>query len=255
MEEAIAQHRGNIDDTMLELLEQRMAAAEQVERQPEVLQGLQLLYRRLKSEVERQQASPALQLLDELMGILDPQVEGGGFAPSLAMSERRRAAAARVRAAFSGGLPTGTADVLSLAAQLSAPAGSQLADELVADPVDPMVFMAEVTELLSRVQRQLGQLEAYIAAQQAAQERRRRQPQHPPVVAASPGGQGEEQEERGGLAGMIMDHDQGQEEEEAQQAALLEAEGLLEQRAAAAALVQEVLDVAQAVMRQMQLYY
>lgn len=42
-----------------------------------------------------------------------------------------------MRAAFSGGL-AGGADVLSLAAQLVGGGGEQLADELVADPVDPM---------------------------------------------------------------------------------------------------------------------
>lgn len=51
--------------------------------------------------------------------------------------ERRQQAAARVRAAFSGGL-AGGADVLSLAAQLVGGGGERLADELVADPVDPM---------------------------------------------------------------------------------------------------------------------
>lgn len=46
LEEAIAERRGDIDAITLELLARRMRTAEQLERSPEVLQGLQLLYRR-----------------------------------------------------------------------------------------------------------------------------------------------------------------------------------------------------------------
>jgi hypothetical protein len=46
LEEVIAERRGDIDATMLELLARRMRAAEELERSSEVLQGLQLLYRR-----------------------------------------------------------------------------------------------------------------------------------------------------------------------------------------------------------------
>ena len=54
--------------------------------------------------------------------------------------------------------------MLSLSAQLSGSGGSQLADQLVADPVDPMAFMAQSTQLLQRVQEQQGQLEAFLEA-------------------------------------------------------------------------------------------
>lgn len=131
--------------------------------------------------------------------------------PAAAREERRAQAAAHLRAAFSGSL-VGDADVLSLAAQLSASGGSQLADQLVADPVDPMVFMAEATELLRRVEEQHTQLEAYL--QQQRQEEGTGQSQE--AVRAS-----------------------------------LEVEQLLEQRQAAVALVQECLQVAQAVMQQL----
>ncbi len=65
-----------------------------------------------------------------------------GLTPSSAeRAERRRQATVRLRAAFAGGM-TAEADVLSLAAQLSGSAGSQLADQLVAEPLDPNRFMA-----------------------------------------------------------------------------------------------------------------
>ena len=131
-----------------------------------------------------------------------------------AFEERQRQAAARLRAAFSGGVGEG-ADVLSLAAQLSAAGGSQLADQLVSEPVDPMVFLAEATELLDRVQEQLGQLEEFVEQQQ-----RRRQQQG--------GGRG------GGVAS-------AQEE----QAVLL-----LQQRQGAAALVEQCVQLAQVVAQQ-----
>ena len=58
--------------------------------------------------------------------------------------------------------------MLSLSARLSGSGGSQLADQLVADPVDPMAFMASSTQLLQRVREQQVQIEAYLEAAAAA---------------------------------------------------------------------------------------
>lgn len=107
-------------------------------------------------------------------------------------------------------------DVMTLAAQLSSQAGAKLADELVADPVDPMAFLAEATELLDRVQQQQSKLAAFLQEQQAKN------------GAQADAGTSEEQE--------------------AVQAAL-QAEQLLEERAAASALVQESMQLAQQVMQ------
>ncbi|KAL4446212.1 hypothetical protein ABPG77_003019 [Micractinium sp. CCAP 211/92] len=230
VEEVIAERRADIDATTLQLLEGRIEAARQVEKRPDVVEGLQLLYRRLKAEVDRQAASPALCLLDELMGILDPG-QADTVVQTSTEEERRQQAAARVRAAFSGGL-AGGADVLSLAAQLVGGGGERLADELVADPVDPMVFMAEVTQLLGRVEQQQAQLEAYL--QQLRQQQ----------AAVQPGQQPE---------GAEAEAQELSEEQRRQQQQVLEVEGLLEQRRAAASLVQTSLDIAQAAMQQLQL--
>lgn len=228
---------------------------------------------RLKAEVERQRAPPALRLLDELLSILDPG-EGacrgvgrrhlvclpahpprclcflcldssqlppanwpqqktttilrithpagdGGVGSGLVREERAREAAARLRAAFAGGLPAG-GDLFSLAAQLGGgPGGAELADQLVADPVDPMAFMAEATQLLESAEQQQRQLAAWIEQQQQA----------------------------------VEEHSAAGDGEAARRAAaqLAQAEGMLEQRAVAATLVQRCLDIAQAVMRQLSL--
>ena len=92
----------------------------------------------------------------------------GQFGSPAAQDEARRQAASRLRTAFSGGLAR-EADVLSLSARLSGSGGSQLADQLVADPVDSMAFMAQSTQLLQRVREQQGQIEAYL--EQAAAQR------------------------------------------------------------------------------------
>jgi hypothetical protein len=131
--------------------------------------------------------------------------------------ERQAAATARLRAAFTGGVAEGV-DVMTLAAQLSSQGGAKLADELVADPVDPTAFLAEATELLDRVQQQQSQLEAFLQAQQA---------------------------DNGDQA------DAGSAKEQEAVQAALQAEQLLEQRQAAAALVQESIQLAQQVMRSM----
>ncbi|KAI3432867.1 hypothetical protein D9Q98_010450 [Chlorella vulgaris] len=215
IEEVIAKHRQDIDATTLQLLARRMEAAKQVEKQPEVLEGLQLLYRRLKAEVERQEAAPELRLLDELMFILDP-LEGGPESFQAAMEERQRRATAHLRSAFTGGVPgglAGSADVLSLAAQLSGSGGSQLADQLVQDPVSPTAFVDTATELLQRAQEQQSQLEAYLSA-----------------LTLQDGTVAESQE---------MPY------------SVTEAQQLLENRQAAAALVQDCLQLARTVIQQL----
>ncbi|KAL4854390.1 hypothetical protein ACK3TF_004902 [Chlorella vulgaris] len=215
IEEVIAKHRQDIDATTLQLLARRMEAAKQVEKQPEVLEGLQLLYRRLKAEVERQEAAPELRLLDELMFILDP-LEGGPESFQAAMEERQRRATAHLRSAFTGGVPgglVGSADVLSLAAQLSGSGGSQLADQLVQDPVSPTAFVDTATELLQRAQEQQSQLEAYLSA-----------------LKMQDGTVAESQE---------MPY------------SVTEAQQLLENRQAAAALVQDCLQLARTVIQQL----
>lgn len=92
--------------------------------------------------------------------------------------------------------------------------------------------MAEVTQLLGRVEQQQAQLEAYL--QQLRQQK----------AAGQPGQQPE---------GAEAEAQELSEEQRRQQQQVLEVEGLLEQRRAAASLVQTSLDIAQAAMQQLQL--
>ena len=121
--------------------------------------------------------------------------------------------------------------MLSLAAQLGSGGGQSVADELVADPVDPLSFLAEATELLRGVEQQMAQLEAAVAQRETARDAEQ--------AAAA------EAEGAGAAAGA--------EALAAAEAAVLQVEEVLEQRRAAAALVQESLEVVQAVARQLQL--
>eukprot|EP00887_Chlorella_sp_A99_P002789 scaffold6.g2789.t1 len=145
VEETIVRHREEISESMLQAS----------------LSG------QLAAELERKTASPALRLLDDVMNILDPTepVELSAATAAALDAGRRRQAAARLRAAFGGGLPG--ADVMSLAAQLAS-AGETAVDQLLCDEVDPFAFLAEAAELAEANQRQLRQLEAALAQQAAA---------------------------------------------------------------------------------------
>lgn len=202
---------------------------------------------------------PPLLSLPLLLSLPPLRAGGETVARTATREERRRQAAAHARAAFTGGLSSG-ADVLSLAAQLSGGGGDQLADQLMADPVDPMQFMAECTELLRRVQQQLRQLEAY-AEQLQQQEAARRQQQQPQRGSTPQQAQGDAQREGRPAAGAAaqqeaapaVEEEEEEEEARAAAAAVLKVEGMLEQRQAAAGLVQECLEIAQAVIQQLQL--
>ena len=170
VEEAIARHRTDIDATMIELLQRRMDAAQHLERDKEVLQGMEMLQKRLKAEFDRKQASTSLRLLDSLLSILDDDngnglEEGAGASGSgggagtggRKGTEARNVVRAKLRAAF-GAAPL-KADVMSLAAQL-ANSGQSVSDELLEETVDPKVFINEVTELLERALSEQRKLEA-----------------------------------------------------------------------------------------------
>jgi hypothetical protein len=102
---------------MLRLLARRIDTAKQLEQQPATIEGLSLLYQRLKAEYDRQRASPSMRLLDEVLTLLEPE---GGDQPPLpaALEAGKHAAVARLRAAFGEeGVPV--ADILGMAAQLA----------------------------------------------------------------------------------------------------------------------------------------
>ena len=123
--------------------------------------------RRLKAEVDRKSAPPALRLLDEMMTILDrdsflEEDTAHPVAPTAEQrAETRRLAKAHLRAAFGGGRPD--VDVVTLAAQLAS-GGQAVADQLVEEVLDPEAFVADVSALLERATAQQRELEVALEA-------------------------------------------------------------------------------------------
>ncbi len=165
VEEAISRHSADIDDTMMEFLERRMDAARHLEKQNEILQGMELLQRRLKMELDRKQASISMRLLDSVLNILDidEETENSGVSGSNKgrSAEVQKAARARLRSAF-GAAPL-EADVMFLATQLAL-RGQSIADELLEERVDGNEFIKEVTVLLDGAMQQQQQLIAALGS-------------------------------------------------------------------------------------------
>ncbi len=159
VEEAISRHSADIDDTMMELLQRRMEAARHLEKQSEILQGMEMLQRRLKTELDRKNASISMRLLDSVLNILDggeeEETAAGAGSNKGRSPEVLKAARARLRSAF-GAAPL-EADVMFLATQLAL-RGQSIADELLEERVDGSVFIKEVTALLEGAMEQQQQL-------------------------------------------------------------------------------------------------
>lgn len=162
VEEAISRHSADIDDTMMELLQRRMEAARHLEKQSEILQGMEMLQRRLKMELDKKKASVSMRLLDSVLNILDggEEEESSGASGSNKgrSTEVQKAVRARLRSAF-GAAPL-EADVMFLATQLAL-RGQSIADELLEERVDGNVFIKEVTALLEGA---MGQQQQLVAA-------------------------------------------------------------------------------------------
>jgi hypothetical protein len=173
VESAIERNLHELDETVLDLLRRRLDAARQLERSQDVADGLKLLYRRLKAEIDRKAASPAMRLLDTLLGIYEEasileqqgsesngggglKSVGGGGSSGVSPTEVRSQVRAQLSASFRGYAPQ--EDVLSLAAQL-AKKGSEVAERLLDEQVEPRVFVNEVMELVRGAGEQQRQLE------------------------------------------------------------------------------------------------
>lgn len=167
VESVIAQYQNEIDDTMLELLQKRIDAARRLERTQEVVEGLILLYRRLKNEVDKSKATPAMKLLDTVLRIINDDSisqEGKEYKTvaknfGLLDDSVRSQVVAKIKAAF-GTAPLQT-DVLSLAAQLAA-GGEAVVDALMEEQVDASQFIEEVKNLLEDAMKQQQELKAVV---------------------------------------------------------------------------------------------
>lgn len=178
VEAAISRNIDEIDETMLQLLRRRMDAARQLERSKDVLQGIEMLYRRLKAEIDRRNATPALRLLDSLLIFYEESefdmehIESSNDispladftstgrmkpkSPSARFAHIRKQIGAELRQAFGSVSPQ--IDVLTLAREL-AEGGADVARNVLDVHVDPDEFIQEVGDLVESVQLQQRQLE------------------------------------------------------------------------------------------------
>ncbi|GAX79765.1 hypothetical protein CEUSTIGMA_g7206.t1 [Chlamydomonas eustigma] len=194
----IAQFREDIDLEMLQLLEQRLETAKSYEEGSPAVQHLEDMYRILKVVYQRNSASPAMRLLDDVLDILGDTSSISGadnpFAPTSLPSssswsgddqegpslasifiQRRKEVAARMRSAFSGGMPEGV-DIFAAAVALGE-TGPIAAEELSVEYVRLHEFLAETTELLDQAKKQQTELrEAIERTQRELEYVHKRQP-------------------------------------------------------------------------------
>ena len=172
LEEVVETFRDDIDHVMLELLEARIKTARQLEQDEETVQGMIALYRYLKSEYDRNAASPALRLLDTLLQLMndteddDDGTEDGTSILYDRREEMKRKVMARMQMAFDASLPLQN-DVVSVAQQLAS--GKQrFIDEIVNESVKPLEFIYEVEALLEKAVDQQRVLEEHISKEDQA---------------------------------------------------------------------------------------
>lgn len=172
LEEVVETFRDDIDHVMLELLEARIKTARQLEQDEETVQGMIALYRYLKSEYDRNAASPALRLLDTLLQLMndteddDYGTEDGTSILYDRREEMKQKVMARMQMAFDASLPLQN-DVVSVAQQLAS--GKQrFIDEIVNESVKPLEFIYEVDALLEKAVDQQRVLEEHISKEDQA---------------------------------------------------------------------------------------
>mmetsp|Transcript_3251 Transcript_3251/g.6523 ORF Transcript_3251/g.6523 Transcript_3251/m.6523 type:complete len:348 (+) Transcript_3251:216-1259(+) len=166
VEEVVETFRDEIDHVMLELLEARIKTARQLEQDEETVQGMIVLYRYLKSEYDRNAASPALRLLDTLLQLMNDSDDNEQSFDGTSMAydrreEMKQKVMARMQMAFDASLPLQN-DVVSVAQQLAS--GKQrFIDEIVNESVKPLEFIYEVEALLEKAVDQQRVLEEHIS--------------------------------------------------------------------------------------------
>ncbi|GMH36597.1 hypothetical protein BSKO_04470 [Bryopsis sp. KO-2023] len=140
LETVIPKYREYIDEELLEVLFKRIQTTAQFEEKSAV-EGLVAVWRRLRSELERKNATPAMKLLDKLLKIVNVPPE---FEESTE-HERLEEATDTMMDAFIG--PQAQAvDIFAIAKDLAE--GGEPPEELMEGPVSRKAFVAEVEELL-----------------------------------------------------------------------------------------------------------
>lgn len=173
IEAAIARNVDEIDEMMLELLERRIDAAQKLEQKAEVVSGLEMLYRRLKNEIDRRSSTASLRLLDSLLLLYEEMNDGDEnlvsqneresfrsqfripMVPASRIPEIRKRVRAELQAAFFATKPK--ADLIAIASQL-AENQQEAAATLLDGHVDAQDFIQEVTVLMNSAKQQQLQL-------------------------------------------------------------------------------------------------
>jgi len=161
---------------MLEILEGRIEAARSLEQDDEVIQGLQSLYTYMRAKYDRNTASPALQLLDTVLNMMDPEddidpnkstdwEDSPSMSPYEVRDTLKKDVATRLQMAFQQDFVP-QEDVLSVA-QYVAKGGKEYIDQLVSQHVKPEEFIFEVERLLQKATEQQNVLEEYIVKEES----------------------------------------------------------------------------------------
>ncbi|KAK9813453.1 hypothetical protein WJX73_010347 [Symbiochloris irregularis] len=110
VEQKLAQHASQVDAVMLRLLERRIDTAHKSKEEEKHIQGLQILYKRMKLLVDRSSANPVELLLDDLLTRMAQK-------DWTASEDQKQELKEVMRAAF--GLPEEEVNIFGLASDIS----------------------------------------------------------------------------------------------------------------------------------------
>lgn len=138
LEEKINKYKEDIDEELLEMMYSRIKLSSEYGEKEEVVKSLVTLWRRLRSELERQKATPAMRLLDDALCMMTPGTGGK-------LEDRIEMVTDRLESAFSGpqSIPV---DIFGVAQALAG--GEEPPEEFTQEFVSQTDFIREVEALL-----------------------------------------------------------------------------------------------------------
>jgi len=140
-EDKLEEYRDYLDAELLEKFYRRIETAEKHEDE-NAAEGLRLIWRRVRAEVERKNASPSMRLLDKLLALLHPSVGG-------TPKDRYRSALGLMYEAFTQS-QSDTVDIFDLAASLAD--GAEPPSKLLQEFVQKSEFINEMEQILEEAE-------------------------------------------------------------------------------------------------------
>eukprot|EP01025_Chloroclados_australasicus_P042646 TRINITY_DN45322_c0_g1_i1.p1 TRINITY_DN45322_c0_g1~~TRINITY_DN45322_c0_g1_i1.p1 ORF type:complete len:291 (+),score=62.90 TRINITY_DN45322_c0_g1_i1:130-873(+) len=153
LEGLIEKHKQEIDEQLLRLLYERLRMAKEFDEGPEVVEGLELLFHRLRTEAERTMTTRALRLLDDCLVILDSDI-------SQTEEARMQYAVERLERAFAPG--DSGFDIFQVAETIGEGERDKLKDDTV-EFVPRDEFIEEVSQILDGAESRAEKLEAELS--------------------------------------------------------------------------------------------